>query len=313
MNSINVLMLTYNSEYWLHQVLPPLKDDRVRLIVVDGSTDNTLEVIKKYFPDAIIIKNASNNLALLRNLALRESEKHPSEYTAFIDSDMVMVEGFFDRAIRLLESDEKYGVACVAGVLHFQQSATYTARFWRNFRHPEGVIEKDYTCTGATMFKTEAIKGIVIDERCKRSDEDVDLCEQVRKRGYKILEDNNPPHTVHIRDPSVWAELTRYWNFGKTRPITLLKHSSKKLQIHTVLTDAFTWLSIFCLFLIPLYGWICLLPTAMIFGRHLLKLKRKWRVDHVLFSMLLSYIYNCLCGVGLVKYGFVKLGRRNRN
>jgi glycosyltransferase involved in cell wall biosynthesis len=302
-------MLTYNSEKWLKDVLPPLQDSHVRLIVVDGSTDNTVETVLKYFPDAIIIKDKSNNLAYLRNLALRESEKHPSDYTAFIDSDMIVPNDFFNRTISLLEKDRTYGAVCLGGILNFE-GKTFTAKFWRNFKEQEGVFFKDYVCTGSTIFKTEAVKGIVIDERCKRSDEDVDLCLSIRRRGYKILLLNEKPLTVHIRPATIKEELKRYVNFGKTRPVTLLKQD-KNIILHAIFTDAFTYFSIISLFFIPFYGWICLLPIAIIFVRHALKLKRKWRIDHILFSMLLSYVYNCLCGVGLIKYG-VMFRRGNR-
>lgn len=311
MVKINVLMLTYNSEDWLPQVLPPLKDSRVHLIIVDGSKDDSLEIVKYHFPNADIISSDSNNLAYLRNQALRLSEKYPAEYTAFIDSDMVVPEGFFNRAIDILERHKENGGVCIAGTLQFN-GKTYTAKFWRNFAEPHSLVEKPYLCTGSTMFKTEALKGIEIDERCKRSDEDVDLCMQIGRRGYKLLCDYTPPYTVHIRDATLKAELSRYIQFGKHVPLMRLKYGSKKTVLRTILTDYFTIGSIILLFLTPFFGFWCLLPTIALFGRHWLKIKRKWRIDHVLFSMLLSYVYNGLCGIYLVRHWLANLRRRHR-
>jgi glycosyltransferase involved in cell wall biosynthesis len=296
--SINVLMLTHNSEKWLKDVLPPLQDSRVRLIVVDGSTDNTVEIVLKYFPDAIIIKDKSNNLAYLRNLALRESEKHPCEYTAFIDSDMVMPSNFFERTVEVLESSEKIGAVYVGGILNFEPK-TFTAKFWRNLPEPQGLYEKDSLCTTSTLFKTDVVKGIVIDERCKRGNEDAYLALKIRERGFKIMFDNNPPFAIHLRPATVMEELKRYVNFGKTKPLVLFQENNKKLILRTVFVDIFAIGSLASFFFIPLFGWVCFIPFIIYFIRHMMKLQRKWRVDHVLFSMLLSYLYNTSCFVSM--------------
>jgi hypothetical protein len=160
------------------------------------------------------------------------------------------------------------------------------------------------------MFKTEAVNGVIIDERCKRSDEDVDLCMQIGRRGYDIYCDWHPPYTVHIRDASAKAEFSRFIQFGKHRPITLLKYGPNSMILRTLATDSLSYLSIMSLFLLPIYGWLCFLPFLVVFGRHFLKIQKKWRIDHAVYAMLLSYTYNLLCGFGIARLSLESLGHR---
>lgn len=109
--SIAVLMPTKNSAKWLDQVLSAIKNQSkkyvIKLVLVDGySDDGTVELAKKYFPDALIFFDVSRNLAKARNIALREGRKLGTEYQAFIDSDVVIPSNYFDRMMKHLENQD---------------------------------------------------------------------------------------------------------------------------------------------------------------------------------------------------------------
>ncbi|MEM3622764.1 MAG: glycosyltransferase [Candidatus Bathyarchaeia archaeon] len=288
-------MLTHKSAHWLPYVLPPLQKSVVKFIAVDSGADNSAKIIRQYFPDAIIIQDKSSNLAYLRNLALRESEKHESDYTAFIDSDMVMPDNFFERTISFLEEHKDAGAVYVGGILNFDPPKTFVAKFWRNIPEPNGTYEKKYACTTSIMFKTEAIKGIVINENCDRGNEDADLSLKLRRKGYKVFVDNNAPVAVHLRPATIMEELKRYYNFGKTKPTILFEEGDKLTVLKTILVDIFALIGLLGIILSPFIGTLALIPIVIIFIRQTFRLKKKWRLDHALFMLILSLVYNISC------------------
>lgn len=87
---IDVIMLTKNSfKPWFPNCLLSIRENTPvnRLIVVDRfSTDGTINVIKKYFPNAQIIQG-DWGLAKARQKGIEAAE---TEYIAFIDSDIVL-------------------------------------------------------------------------------------------------------------------------------------------------------------------------------------------------------------------------------
>jgi len=104
---IDVVMLTKNSDRWLSQCLTSIFENVPvnRLIVVDGhSTDKTLEILAKfdkvYGKIKIIKQNGSRGLARTRGI-----QEVVTEWFLFVDSDVVLCDGWFEKAKRYLQSD----------------------------------------------------------------------------------------------------------------------------------------------------------------------------------------------------------------
>lgn len=100
---ISIIIPVYNAEEYLPQNIESiLQQDysNIELILVnDGSTDNSLEVMKKYQNNdsRIIILNQKNSGApTARNYGLDYSKGH---YIQFVDSDDVMVEGALTKMV----------------------------------------------------------------------------------------------------------------------------------------------------------------------------------------------------------------------
>jgi glycosyltransferase involved in cell wall biosynthesis len=92
---IDVIMPTWNSNRPFFKRVIELIKCYVpvhKFIIVDRySTDGTLEVIKEYFPNAIIIQTNSN-LALARKIGIRYAD---CEIISFIDDDVFISEKWF--------------------------------------------------------------------------------------------------------------------------------------------------------------------------------------------------------------------------
>jgi len=107
---IDVIMPTYNSNRpYFRQVLERIKlyVPVHKLIVIDKySTDGTLEVIKKYFPDALIIQTKAS-LAQARKIGVNYAD---CEIIAFIDDDVFITERWFHMLYFLMSHFQNIGM-----------------------------------------------------------------------------------------------------------------------------------------------------------------------------------------------------------
>lgn len=109
---ITIVVPVYNVEDYLSNTLDSIIDAIVDfvstelLIVNDGSTDNSEEIIKKYqknYPELIrYIKQENHGLGNVRNVGLKEAK---GKYIASIDSDDTINRNFFSEAMPYLEDD----------------------------------------------------------------------------------------------------------------------------------------------------------------------------------------------------------------
>lgn len=60
-NAISIIIVTYNHERYIQECLNSINDSSIEIIVVDnGSTDGTIELIEKKYPKINLIKNQNN-------------------------------------------------------------------------------------------------------------------------------------------------------------------------------------------------------------------------------------------------------------
>lgn len=92
MDKVTLIIPVYNSEKYigrcLDSILNQTYNDYEIMIINDGSTDNSQEVINKYkqkWPNKfIIIEQENKGVAITRNEAIKRAN---SEYIMFIDND----------------------------------------------------------------------------------------------------------------------------------------------------------------------------------------------------------------------------------
>ena len=89
MDLISVILPVYNCEKWVERCIKSILNQtykNIQLIIInDGSTDNSLEICKKYENDKIIIINKENSgVSETRNIGLEKAE---GKYIFFIDAD----------------------------------------------------------------------------------------------------------------------------------------------------------------------------------------------------------------------------------
>ena len=100
---IDVVMLTNNSNKpYFRRVLNAIKREIPvhHFIVVDNySTDGTLDVVKQYFKDVLLVIRTRGSLGYSRYVGMKLVD---TEYFAFIDSDVEILSGWFNAAERFM-------------------------------------------------------------------------------------------------------------------------------------------------------------------------------------------------------------------
>jgi glycosyltransferase involved in cell wall biosynthesis len=140
---VSVVIPTFNGAHFLAETIGSvLQQDYPSLeilVVDDGSTDNTQEVLARFGERVTVILGAHQGVAIARNLAL---DRARGEYVAFLDYDDIWVAGKLNRQIEMLASGDFDFVYTDAE--EFNSAGVVHASFFRNFpllRDPGRVVE----------------------------------------------------------------------------------------------------------------------------------------------------------------------------
>ena len=212
---ISIIVVTFNSSPFikacLHSTLDQMKDIDYELIIVDNdSKDETYEIVKKEFSQAILIRNEPNvGFARANNLALRKAK---GEFILLINPDTVWKRGEAKKAIQFMRGHPEIGALGCRLVLAdgcWQKShgnfptlirelkeALYLPRIFPRSQWMRGVFAymdhlnpKPVDWVSCTFFlchrKLMAEVGF-FDERYFLYYEDIDLSKRIREKGKDI-------------------------------------------------------------------------------------------------------------------------------
>lgn len=111
MNTVTVLMSTYNGEKYLAEQIDSLlqqKEVKIQILVRDdGSTDHTQKMLEKYQSEGILTWYTGSNLRSAKSFMDLVKNAPESEYYAFCDQDDVWKEDKLSHAIMMMRQKEK--------------------------------------------------------------------------------------------------------------------------------------------------------------------------------------------------------------
>ena len=111
MPKVSVVIPTYNRADFIcdaiESVLAQTYKDYEVIVVDDGSTDNTREVLKKYGDRIKYIYQENKRQGAARNTGIKNST---GEYIAFLDSDDTWLPHKLEKDVACIESDSKIGL-----------------------------------------------------------------------------------------------------------------------------------------------------------------------------------------------------------
>lgn len=168
MVDVSIVIPVYNSGSLIKRCLDSILSQKGNfiyevLLVDDGSTDNSSEIIEEYHnPCFSLIHQQNAGPAKARN---RGIELATGKYIAFIDSDDYWEPMFFDRMIGFLE-DHTECIAVACGQMHMTVSGNNIAPACIKKYGSPFVIDDffavntrwDHVCTGSMMARTDDVK-----------------------------------------------------------------------------------------------------------------------------------------------------------
>jgi glycosyltransferase involved in cell wall biosynthesis len=143
---ISAIVPTYNYARFVHRAVDSVLNQTYPvaevIVVDDGSTDNTREVLAAYGDRIKYVHQENRGLSGARNTGIRNAS---SPWVAFLDSDDWWLPEKIERQVRLVEADPAVELVYTASWLHFPdgQVERYDVctpdRLWPRFRYANGI------------------------------------------------------------------------------------------------------------------------------------------------------------------------------
>jgi GT2 family glycosyltransferase len=206
-----VVILNWNGRRFLEQFLPLVisrSHDQAAIIVADnGSTDDSVELLRNNFPEIEIIINPTNSgYAGGYNQALKQVD---AEYYILLNSDIEVSDNWIEPVIAMMDADKSIA-ACQPKIRSYidPESFEYAGAaggFLDRFGYPfcRGrlfqTLEKDmgqfddpceiFWATGACMFVRAEVFHAAggFDEDFFAHMEEIDLCWRIKNMKYKVM------------------------------------------------------------------------------------------------------------------------------
>lgn len=159
MNLVTVSIASYNNGLYIERcidsVLNQTYQDLEILIVDDGSTDNTLDIIVKYQKDkrVVIIEKENGGLSSVRQRALDEAN---GDYICFIDADDYLDPHYVECMLTKLIKDRSD--ICVCSTRFEDQSGVFLPRETRGFYCEESLVPISMDFTISENVESNIIK-----------------------------------------------------------------------------------------------------------------------------------------------------------
>jgi GT2 family glycosyltransferase len=122
---ILAIIVTYNGKEWIvncmNSVLSSVRKLSV-LVVDNNSTDNTVSIIKRDYPDVILIENRENiGFGQANNMGFDYALSHQFDFVLLLNQDAAITPGTVDCLLHGYEKNQEYGLI---SPLHFQGNGT---------------------------------------------------------------------------------------------------------------------------------------------------------------------------------------------
>ncbi len=206
-----VVILNWNGRKFLEDFLPGViantKDDAEVIVADNDSSDDSVDFLRKNFPDIRIIQNESNGgFAKGYNDALAQVE---AKYYVLLNSDIEVTPNWVKPVIELMDSDEtiaaaqpklrsyyekeKFEYAGAAGGFIDKYGYPFCrGRIFQSLETDNGQFDDNkeiFWATGACMFVRADIFHNLdgLDSRFFAHMEEIDFCWRAKIHGYKIM------------------------------------------------------------------------------------------------------------------------------
>jgi|GEM_PF-409682 len=191
MTDLSIIIVNHNNERFLKDCLSsayntPKKIGLEVIFIDNNSSDNSLELVTREFPQVKIIKNQKNlGFCKANNQGLKI---YQGRYALLLNADTVTKHGALDRLVEFMDANPKIG-ACGPLLLNpdgtpQHQGGLFNRKFWLS----KDALAVDYVIGACLMVRREAIDRVGgLDENFFFSNDDLDWCRRIRKAGWRVF------------------------------------------------------------------------------------------------------------------------------
>ena len=201
---VTILMPVYNCREYVREAIDSILGQTFRdfefLIIDDGSTDDTNEIIRKYSDDRIIIHKNEKNLGLIATLN-KGLDLAKGRYIARMDGDDISVSNRFEQQFKFMESNPQVGLCGTWFETFSENKRVETTKYLTDdsdIRLKQ--LYQIHLSHGTCMFRTS------------------------------VLKENNlyfDPEFIHAEDYELWTRIAMYTRFANV-PQVLYKVRNNK-------------------------------------------------------------------------------------
>lgn len=251
---LSVVILNYNVRYFLELCLKSVEASlgniNSEIIVVDNnSPDGSCSMLKRLFPEVLLIENKSNTgFSKGNNIGVEQAK---GEYICILNPDTVVAEDTFTKLLKFAESKEQLGIV---GCRLIDGSGAYLPESKRNIPSPlisfkkifgydkqyyaNGLTQRDIgnvdILVGAFMLMKRDVYNEIngFDEDYFMYGEDIDISYRVLKKGYHNYYFGKTT-IIHFKGESTPKDKVYVQRFYNAMRIFYKKHFKKNLIFDT--------------------------------------------------------------------------------
>lgn len=226
---LSIIILNHNTRTLLHQCLGSIRGDYQTIVVDNNSSDGSVEMVKKEFPNVEVLARNVNDGYTRGNNAAKELAR--GEYVLFLNSDTKLFPGTLTTMLNFIDSDAKIGIstcltelpnkrlyyACHRGFPTPLNSLLYFLGLPSSYypKYQNKIHEID-ACSGTFLLIRKNLLDKIgwFDEDYFAYGEDLEMCYRVKELGYKVMFNPNVKiiHYWRASTSSADRETQEVWN-----------------------------------------------------------------------------------------------------
>jgi len=230
-NFISIIIPAYNEEKEIEKILNSVTDQKYEnyeiIVVENGSTDRTWEILQKYKENEKIkiFKNPEKGVSKARNFGLNKVSKE-SKWTVFLDADTLLGDNFLVELNRFLnKKSNKDSVIGTVEIYPIENISKY-GKCWYDFYNFGHKTTK--TSYSIQIAKTDIAKEVKYNEEFSFS-EDLVFLKDMRKKGkFFFLETKQVKTSARRFLEDGYLKTFLIWNYQAILPRFLKKKKKYK-------------------------------------------------------------------------------------
>lgn len=217
----SMVIPAHNEELYIAKTIESLKQmdyprDKLEIIIVEnGSTDNTLDIIKKSSPTWFkIISTKESGVSKAKNIGI-ENLSENSDWVIFLDADTYLEQSFLKDLSQFLLKNKEKNIGCgFVSLLPYPNN--FYARLWYHFYNFANRVTK--TTRSIQIIRRDLLKDLRFDESLT-FDEDTMMVRACRKRAkYFFFKTNKVFSSTRRFERNGWIKQLFQWIYYASLP-----------------------------------------------------------------------------------------------